>query len=165
MVHTGGPFGDECNTYTFTTNIEHYTIRDLIGAARLNTPEWGYIEVEYSGSVYKLEYRHGRIISNNIIEALYDKEFTEGTAYGGWSRMDYKVVIPSENYGGKRKGAGRPRKGKDLRQTLTFSVDPSIVEKAQRLRNAGFPLNIHIEALVEEKYTWFFNDPPIAGED
>jgi len=159
LVQTAGPFGDECCTYTFTTTKEHYTIQDLIGAARRNTPEWGYIEVVYGGEEYKLEYRHGQIISNGIIESLYGKEFTEGTAYGGWSRMDYRVEIPSGNYGGKRPGAGRPRKGEELRESLTFSVDPLVKKKAQALRSAGFPLNAHIEALIEEKFAWYFNKP------
>ena len=159
LVQVGGPYGDECCSYTFTTTKEHYTIQELIGAARRNTPEWGYVRVNYAGEKYELEYRHGQIISNGIIEDLYDKEFTEGTAHGGWSRMDYEVTIQDSNYGGKRPGAGRPRKGEELRESLTFSVDPLVKKKAQALRSAGFPLNAHIEALIEEKFAWYFNKP------
>lgn len=38
--------------------------------------------------------------------------------------------------GCQRKGAGRPRKGKDLRESLTISVDPAVKDAARRLRNA-----------------------------
>ena len=134
LVQVGGPYGDECSSYTFTTTKEHYTIQELIGAARRNTPEWGYIRVVYGEVEYKLEYRHGQIISNDIPEFLYDKEFTEGSAHGGWSNMDYLVTITPDNHGGKRQGAGRPRKGESLRESMTISVDPAVKETLRRLR-------------------------------
>ena len=43
--------------------------------------------------------------------------------------------------GGQRKGAGRPRKGKDLRESMTISVDPAIKEIAAKMRNKGACLN------------------------
>lgn len=158
MVQTAGPFGDGCSIYSFTTKKEHYTIMDLIADCRRNTGEWGYIKVTIAGVEYNAEYRHGQIISNDIPESLFEVEITGGTAYGGWSRMDYKVEIPV-GYGGKRPGAGRPRKGEELRIPITFSVDPSTMKMAQELRKAGFPLGTHIEALIQEKYSWYFNKP------
>lgn len=68
-------------------------------------------------------------------------------------------TLEIKTQGGARKRAGRKRKGEELRIPITFSVDPSVMEKAQKLRAAGFPLNIHIEALIEEKYSWYFNEP------
>ena len=159
LVQVGGPYGDECCSYTFTTTKEHYTIQDLISDCRRNTGEWGYIEVTFAGVKYKAEYRHGRIMSNDIPEALFDTEIKGGRAHGGWSNMDYMVEVSTSAHGGKRNGAGRKRKGEELRIPITFSVDPSVMEKAQALRAAGFPLNIHIEALIEEKYSWYFNKP------
>ncbi len=94
IVHTEGPFGDGCYKYAFVTTKEHYTIRELIDASRRDTSEWGDVEVIYGEQEYKLEYSHGQIISNGIVESLYDKEFIEGTAYGGWSFMTYRVSIP-----------------------------------------------------------------------
>lgn len=159
LTQTKGPFGDETSLYTFTTKKEHYTIMDLIADCRRNTGEWGYIEVTIAGVKYEAEYRHGQIMSNDIPESLFDVEITGGTAHGGWSRMDYMVEIPTPGYGGKRPGAGRPRKGEELRIPITFSVDPAIMKMAQELRKAGFPLGTHIEALIQEKYSWFFNKP------
>lgn len=159
LTQTKGPFGDECSLYSFTPKSEHLTLQDLIADARRTTGDWGYIEVSFAGTKFTLEYRHGQVISSDIPEGLYEKEITGGTAYGGWSRMDYMVEIPTPGYGGKRPGAGRPRKGEELRIPITFSVDPAIMKMAQELRKAGFPLGTHIEALIQEKYSWYFNKP------
>lgn len=61
-------------------------------------------------------------------------------------------------HGGPRPGAGRPRKGEQPRVTISFSVDQSTRDQARRLRSAGFPLGEHIEALVDEKCRWYFNE-------
>ena len=62
----------------------------------------------------------------------------------------------NKNYGGKRNGAGRPRKGKELRVSMSLSVDPSIMRKAQELRKDGVDVNslvCHIIAVeYERKY-------------
>ena len=67
--------------------------------------------------------------------------------------------------GGSRPGSGRPRQGTEPRVPLCFSVDPSTRDKARKLRSAGFPLNLHIEDLIADKYTCYFNGPTIVGED
>ena len=61
-------------------------------------------------------------------------------------------------HGGPRPGAGRPRKGEQPRVPISFSVDQSTRDQARRLRSAGFPLVEHIEALVHEKHSWYFNE-------
>ena len=61
-------------------------------------------------------------------------------------------------HGGARRGAGRPRKGEGLRVGLTLSVSPETLNKARQLRKAGFPLNEHVEDLVDEKHSWYFNE-------
>lgn len=50
--------------------------------------------------------------------------------------------------GGKRAGAGRPRKGTEPRVPVTFSVDPETRSRAQVLRQGGYPLNTILENLV-----------------
>ena len=100
LAQTKGPFGDACSLYSFTPKSEHLTLQDLIADARRTTGDWGYIEVSFAGTKFTLEYRHGQVISSDIPEGLYEKEITGGTAYGGWSRMDYMVEIPTPGYGG-----------------------------------------------------------------
>lgn len=65
---------------------------------------------------------------------------------------------PTIQHGGPRRGAGRPRKGEQPRVGLTFSVDRTTRDQARRLRSAGFPLGEHIESLVREKHSWYFNE-------
>ena len=60
--------------------------------------------------------------------------------------------------GGKRNGAGRPRKGQELRVPLTFSVDPATRQKAQELRNSGVELNRIVESYINLVHRWAF--PP-----
>ena len=158
LTQIGGPYGDACSRYSFTTTKEHFTIQDLIGAARRNTPEWGYVRVNCGCDRFELEYSHGQIISNNIPESLYDKEFTEGTAYGGWSRMDYEVTITPDNHGGKRPGAGRPRKGEELRIPITFSVDPKVKVMVAELRNAGVDVGQLVCSVIAMKYEGMFGE-------
>ena len=58
--------------------------------------------------------------------------------------------------GGKRNGAGRPRKGQELRVPLTFSVDPATRQKAQELRNAGYALNELVEGIILDAHATCF---------
>lgn len=58
----------------------------------------------------------------------------------------------NNTHGGSRPGAGRPRKGDLPRVTISFSVDVSTLEKAQKLRAVGYPLGLFIEKRINEMY-------------
>ena len=60
----------------------------------LTKGEWGYIEIGKD----KIEYRGNIIISPNpfLIANNYDKTINECYASGGWSRMDYDIVLDDE---------------------------------------------------------------------
>lgn len=58
--------------------------------------------------------------------------------------------------GGRRPGSGRPRKGTDRRVSISITISQSAADKARKLRASKFPLNEHLEDLINEKYDWFF---------
>lgn len=62
----------------------------------------------------------------------------------------------NKNYGGKRKGAGRPRKGEQLRENMSFSVDVEVKRMAKELRDDGVNLNELVELFVAAAYTEHF---------
>ena len=62
--------------------------------------------------------------------------------------------------GGSRRGAGRPRKGKELRVPLCFSVDPRTKARADKLRAVGYNITADIELSILKKYGWFFDNDP-----
>ena len=55
----------------------------------LTKNEWGYIEIGKT----QIEYRGNKIISSNPFTKFYDKTINECYAGGGWSRMDYDIVL------------------------------------------------------------------------
>lgn len=63
------------------------SVQDLIDYVLAEKGEWGYIEV----NGHRLEYRYGAIVSDNLTDADKQTEIKDMFAYGGWSRMDYKV--------------------------------------------------------------------------
>ena len=62
----------------------------------------------------------------------------------------------NKNYGGKRNGAGRPRKGKELRENISFSVDVEVKRMAKELREDGANLNEMVELFVAAAYAEHF---------
>ena len=58
--------------------------------------------------------------------------------------------------GGARKGAGRPRKGTELRENISFSVDVEVKRMAKELREDGANLNEMVELFVAAAYAEHF---------
>ena len=58
--------------------------------------DWRGLKIPGKGATYKMEFRRGEVVSNNIPQELQRIEVTKGSAYGGWGRMDYSVIIPAE---------------------------------------------------------------------
>lgn len=59
-------------------------------------------------------------------------------------------------HGGTRPGAGRPRKGEALRESISFSVDPEIKRLARELRGNGCDLNSVVEAAIRNQHREVF---------
>lgn len=66
--------------------------------------------------------------------------------------------MSSNTHGGTRPGAGRPRLGEHPRESITFSVSHETATKVRRLRASGFPVNLHLEKMIEENYAWYYNE-------
>lgn len=65
--------------------------------------------------------------------------------------------MENSKWGGSRPRSGRPRKGKEPRETISFSVDHSVVQMARELRQAGRKLNEEVELYIAYAYAQQFN--------
>lgn len=93
LTLTSGPFGDGCSIYSFIPKAEHLTIREFVEDVLSDTRNWGCIRIPFKGASYYVEYSDGCVVSGEFPSDLYDEAVTGGSAYGGWSRMDYFVDI------------------------------------------------------------------------
>lgn len=97
---TGGPCSDETSCYEAVVLKENATVQDLINHIIQDcTGEWGYIDLKdkdcpWYSSTYRLEYRWGKIVSDNIPDSYKNIPLPPKLkASGGWSRMDYIIPI------------------------------------------------------------------------
>ena len=89
LIHTGGPYGDECSTYDGYIKTP-MTVEDFIEEVLNNhSDEWGTI---YLAPHDVIEYSHGEIKSmpKNFLD-YKNKEIESFFAHGGWSLMDYSL--------------------------------------------------------------------------
>lgn len=86
FTESKGPFGDACSLYKVKVR-KPMSVQELIDYVLTVKDEWGYIDV----SEHRLEYRYGAIVSDNLTDAEKQTEIKDAFAYGGWSRMDYKI--------------------------------------------------------------------------
>lgn len=93
FTESKGPFGDACSLYKVTVR-KPMSVQDLIDYVLTEKGEWGYIDV----NMHRLEYRHGRIVSDNLTDVEKQTEIKDVFAYGGWSRMDYNVNSESNPF-------------------------------------------------------------------
>lgn len=88
-----GPFGDGCSIYSFAPKNGALTFREFVKDV-LASQTWGCISVHYQGTDYEWEYEGGRVTSGEYMPlGIFDVAVTGGSAFGGWSRMDYLVGI------------------------------------------------------------------------
>ena len=103
LKHIGGPYGDEMSYYDLIPKKPSMTVRDLCEYAVKESDEWGYVDIMGMGRpyewlthdtemrVYRLEYSHGEIISDDIPEEIKNMTIKKTKASGGWSRVDYNL--------------------------------------------------------------------------
>lgn len=95
-----GPTSSDCtDTYCILPTHGPFTLSDLLVdiLEDIGVEEWG--DVVIKDTEYKIEYKHGKIISENMPEdtqasrELLNKNVVGVTAYGGYSNMDYYVTL------------------------------------------------------------------------
>ena len=90
-ICTGGPFGDETCSYVIDLFDKEITVEDFIKMVMCQYPnEWGHITC---GSVSLVHYNRGSIRFDSGYEDLKERKVASVSAHGGWSLMDYNIVI------------------------------------------------------------------------
>lgn len=90
------------------------TVHEFIDVV-LKKKEWGFVSFDnVKGSIW---YDNGKITDGNI-DKFMDYRIKAGSANGGWSRMDYRLIIePSESVTPEKKAEGMTEK--DIQKVLT----------------------------------------------
>lgn len=86
--------GDETASYSVELE-KQYTVNEFIIEVLSNAGEWGYIGIKCKNTFFgnpKCEYKWGKLISN-LPEDYLSKKVISVEADGGWSRMDYLLVV------------------------------------------------------------------------
>lgn len=89
--------GDGTSEYKITLDKE-YTLREFIEAVLTNEGEWGSIRIAKRNCYWydfpEIRYRYGEIITvPNLLEEIYNLKVRSAVASGGWTRMDYIVIL------------------------------------------------------------------------
>lgn len=84
-----GPFSDCTSVFEVILDRE-YTVRDFINAV-LSNGEHGCIEIK--GSSLVCEYHGSAIKSGAFPDDVLQEKVLSAKAYGGWSLMDYELVL------------------------------------------------------------------------
>ena len=90
----GNTAGD-CTTPYLVTEYEARTVREFINEVLESRPnEWGEISVVDGQCINNpsYEYKHGRLMGE-FQKSILKREIDEVKASGGWSRMDYIIVV------------------------------------------------------------------------
>lgn len=94
LIAAGPVGGDETRSYIVDLDYE-YTVEQFIREVLLNNREWGYIGIYHKDHVFgypACTYNYGNLTSEFPGEYL-DRKIKCVTASGGWSRMDYRIVL------------------------------------------------------------------------
>ena len=95
LIHTGGPYGDEMSTYDGHLN-QSLTVYQFINAMLEQHPdEWGYVRIFNHSYTEYLEYSSKSKIMfiSSQFDSCLNKKIKSFTARGGWTRMDYSLVL------------------------------------------------------------------------
>ena len=91
------PTAGDCTAGYEVTMDKTYYVKEFIDEVLSNKGEWGYIGIKKEGVPTffgdpNCEYKWGRLLSN-LPEEYLDKEISIVSASGGWSRMDYLLIL------------------------------------------------------------------------
>lgn len=91
-----GPTGGDCTAPYYVDLKGTPTVRDFINAVLDDKSEWGYIGIYNKNSIFgtpNIEFRYGETKISDEMEEYLDKIIIDAVASGGWSRMDYILVL------------------------------------------------------------------------
>lgn len=96
-LKTIGPADRDCWQYDVIFDKE-YTVQEFIQAAVFDKPtEWGSIGVYNRGHIFGypcIMYSKGEIISDpTVMDEVLERKVSSVHAMGGWSRMDYWLIL------------------------------------------------------------------------
>lgn len=96
------PEGSDC-TAPYSVELDReYTVAEFVEAVLSRTREWGHVNItngdDYFGDKI-CEYSHGDL-KGEVPEAFKDLKVISARAHGGWSAMDYYLIV--EGYAKKK---------------------------------------------------------------
>ena len=92
-VIIGGPYGDATSKYDVVLD-KKYTVKEFISAIlEQNNDEWGEFVIWEWPSKIKCEFSKCRIKTNFLDEKYLDMNIKSVTAQGGWTFMNYYIII------------------------------------------------------------------------
>ena len=87
FIATSDVLGD-CTCYYEIKFNRIMTLKDFVESI-FKKNEWGYIDVNN----FRIEYKKNKIIYGTFPPEYYLKTIKSCTTNGGWSRMDYRIVL------------------------------------------------------------------------
>ena len=97
LIQTHAPGGDACAPYDVKFD-KPYTIEELVKEVLTKrSNEWGRFDLRHKGDGYfdrfaTFNYRYGKLV-DEIPEEIGNLNILEASSYGGWSGMDYNIII------------------------------------------------------------------------
>lgn len=95
LRYKGPTFGD-CTAPYYVILKGSPTVKEFIDAVLEDKSEWGYIGIYNKGSIFgfpNIEFRHGETNITEEMKKYLNLIVVEATAHGGWSRMDYILIL------------------------------------------------------------------------
>lgn len=95
-----GPTSGDCTAPYDIILEKTYTVEEFVNTVLTNRDnEWGYIGIKNKNEPFFgypcCEYKRGHLLS--VLPAdILAKKIQSVTASGGWSRMDYKLILAEE---------------------------------------------------------------------
>lgn len=92
-----GPFGDECSMYnvSFSTNSTvHQFVKEMLNQY---PQEWGEIYICGIAEPVVTYTRKRCLIMKDVYEQYKHKKIVKILGHGGWSNMDYQLILEKDN--------------------------------------------------------------------